>query len=89
MYLPHGEDFVVIASCLGEPRHPHWWRNLAADPKAVVEVQRERHAVVAREAQDAEREGLWRAVAERVPDYDEYRARTSRRIPVVVLERRA
>ncbi len=86
-YLPHGEDFVVIASVLGEPRHPAWWLNLEADPDATVEVGRERLAVRARQAEGAERETLWNAVVATMPDYEQYRHRTSRRIPVVVLER--
>ena len=87
-YLPHGDDFVVIASVLGEPRHPAWWLNLEARPDANVEIGRERHAVRARKAEGAERETLWKAVVAKMPDYEEYGRRTSRRIPVVVLERR-
>ena len=87
-YLPRGDDFVVIASVLGEPRHPAWWLNLAANPNASVQVGAARHAVRARQAEGEEREALWRAVVAKTPDYDEYKARTSRRIPVVVLERR-
>jgi deazaflavin-dependent oxidoreductase (nitroreductase family) len=86
-YLPRGDDFVVIASVLGEPRHPAWWLNLAAKPDATVQVGGTRHAVRARQAEGEEREALWRAVVAKTPDYDEYKARTSRRIPVVVLER--
>jgi deazaflavin-dependent oxidoreductase (nitroreductase family) len=85
-YLPRGDAMVVIASVLGEPRHPAWWLNLAADPVARVRVRDRTLAVRAREAQGAEREELWRAVVERTPDYAEYQARTTRRIPVVVLE---
>ena len=88
MYLPRGDDFIVIASCLGEPRHPQWWLNLQAQPEAEVLVGREPHAVRAREAQGEEREELWQAVVAKTADYEEYRARTERRIPVVVLERR-
>jgi deazaflavin-dependent oxidoreductase (nitroreductase family) len=87
-YLPHGEAFVVIASCLGEPRHPAWWHNLVSEPKACVQVGATRHEVRAREATGDERVELWRALTERAPEYDEYAGRTSRRIPVVVLERR-
>jgi deazaflavin-dependent oxidoreductase (nitroreductase family) len=87
-YLPHGDDFVVIASVLGEPRHPAWWLNLAARPDASVQVGGTVHRVRARQAEGEERDALWRAVVAKMPDYDEYRARTSRRIPVVVLERR-
>jgi deazaflavin-dependent oxidoreductase (nitroreductase family) len=87
MYLPQGDDFVVIASFLGEPRHPHWWSNLLARPTASVMVGTKRVDVTAREADGEERERLWREVNAKTPDYDEYQSRTSRRIPVVVLER--
>jgi deazaflavin-dependent oxidoreductase (nitroreductase family) len=87
-YLPHGDDLVVIASVLGEPRHPAWWRNLEAQPEAEVQVGRERRRVRARRAEGAERAELWVALTRQAPDYDEYQSRTERRIPVVVLERR-
>jgi deazaflavin-dependent oxidoreductase (nitroreductase family) len=86
-YLPHGETYVVIASCLGEARHPAWWHNLVAEPRACVQVGSARFEVRAREAGGDERAELWRALTERAPEYDEYAGRTSRRIPVVVLER--
>jgi deazaflavin-dependent oxidoreductase (nitroreductase family) len=88
MYLPRGNDFVVIASYLGEPRHPSWWLNLEAQPEAQVQVGSQSTPVRAREAQGDEREELWRAVVQKSPDYDEYQSRTTRRIPVVVLEPR-
>ena len=88
MYLPRGEDFVVIASVLGEPRHPYWWLNLEADPHAFVQIGRTRHPVHAYEAEGEEREEIWRALTAKAPAYDEYRVQTSRRIPVVVLQKR-
>ena len=50
MYLPRGKNCVVIASYLGEPRHPFWWLNLEAEPDATIQVGGTRHAVRAREA---------------------------------------
>ncbi len=88
MYLADGQSFVVIASFLGEPKHPDWWLNLKARPDAEVEVGSRKVAVVAHEAEGAERERLWNAVVRRQKDYAEYQERTSRRIPVVVLEPR-
>ncbi len=85
-YLPDGTRFVVIASFLGEPRHPDWWLNLRAHPQATVEVGSKRVAVVAREAEGEERARLWRAVVAAQNDYEEYQQRTTRHIPVVVLE---
>ena len=87
MYLPYGNDFVVIACNRGQAQHPAWWVNLQAEPTATVQVRDEYQAVRAREADGEERERLWNAIAEKNPDYDQYRAWTSRRIPVVVLER--
>ena len=53
-YLPHrapdGDAFVVIASVLGEPRHPAWYLNLEADRKIAITVGRDRIAVEARDA---------------------------------------
>ncbi len=86
MYVPDGERFVVIASFLGEPRHPDWWLNLRANPRAEVEVGSRRIPVIAREAESDERNRLWQAAVARQKDYAEYQQRTTRRIPVVVLE---
>ena len=86
MYLPKGDACVVIASFAGEPRHPDWWLNLKTDP--VCEVRRGRlvSRMRAREAEGAEREELWADAVEKENGYAEYQRRTTRRIPVVVLE---
>jgi deazaflavin-dependent oxidoreductase (nitroreductase family) len=88
MYLPVNDTFVVIASFLGEPRHPDWWLNLKANAHAEVQIGNRTVAVVAREAQGEERTALWDKVVARQPDYAEYQKRTKRNIPVVVLEPR-
>jgi deazaflavin-dependent oxidoreductase (nitroreductase family) len=85
-YLPQGDGAVVIASFLGEPRHPDWWLNLRADPRATVQRGGTVTVMRAREAEGEERTRLWRELLERAPDYAEYQTRTTRRIPVVVLE---
>ena len=87
MYLPYGKDFVVIASNLGKENHPGWWVNLTAEPKASVQIADSQYAVRAREALGEERETLWKALAEKSSDYEQYRTWTSRRIPVVILEK--
>ena len=87
MYLPYGNNFVVIASNLGNKKHPAWWVNLMAEPTASVQIRDTHYTVHAREAEGDEREKLWQAIAEKNLDYEQYRSWTSRRIPVVVLER--
>lgn len=88
MYLPYNDTFVVIASNLGKDNHPAWWLNLLVEPKASVQIRSEHISVRAREAQEHERETIWQALAEKTPDYEQYRSWTSRRIPLVILERK-
>jgi deazaflavin-dependent oxidoreductase (nitroreductase family) len=86
MYLPDGDNCVVIASNAGEPRHPGWWLNLQANPKATIQRGRQVTPVVVCEAIGAERERLWARVVEAESSYETYKQRTTRQIPVVVLE---
>ncbi|MGA4541445.1 nitroreductase family deazaflavin-dependent oxidoreductase [Uniformispora flossi] len=79
--------YVVIASQGGAPTHPQWYRNLVARPLVEVQIKGECFAAVARTAEGAERERLWTLMAGLWPNYEAYRERTDRVIPVVVLER--
>ena len=83
-----GEAAVVIGSFLGEARDPGWVHNLRAHPEATLQSGSEVRRVRAREAEGAERVRLWARLLEIQPDYREYEGRTSRQIPVVVLEPR-
>jgi F420H(2)-dependent quinone reductase len=84
--LRDGQSFVVIASYGGLDCSPSWWLNLQHEPRAVVRLGRITHDVVAREAMPAERERLWAQLTARAPGYLDYQRRTTRRIPVVLLE---
>lgn len=86
LYFPEGENLVVIASSGGAPTHPAWWLNLRAHPEAGVQIGRRVLRVRAREAEGAERERLWSRVVQAYRGYAAYQARTSRRIPVAILE---
>ena len=86
LYLADGDIFVVVASNGGRDSHPGWHHNLLRAPAASVTVGRERLAVHARVAAPHERERLW-PLLDRLYPYDAYRARTSREIPIVLLER--
>jgi deazaflavin-dependent oxidoreductase (nitroreductase family) len=85
-YTRAGDGYAVIASKGGAHQHPLWYLNLHANPFAEVMVGRETREVRARDAEGEERERLWRALADLYPGYDRYAQKTSRRIPVVVLE---
>ena len=82
-----GEDLVVVASNNGQAHDPAWWRNLEERPQAEVQLGAERFAVRARRASGAERERLWPWLVQRNRAYARYAHKTSREIPVVVLER--
>jgi deazaflavin-dependent oxidoreductase (nitroreductase family) len=85
-YLGDGDRYVVIASNAGESRHPGWFLNLKADPRAHVQVGPHRLPVTAWETAGDERERLWSRVAEADRSYAEYQRRTRRRIPIVILQ---
>jgi F420H(2)-dependent quinone reductase len=85
VYLPDGENMIVIASNGGADQHPAWWLNLRSNPKAEVQVGRDTKTVVAEKATGEERDRLWRQVVELYHGYDEYSRMTEREIPVVTL----
>lgn len=80
-----GDDYLVVASMGGAPRHPSWYLNLQANPTATIQVRADELAVVARTASTDEKPRLWKIMTEVWPNYDVYQSRTDRDIPVVVL----
>jgi deazaflavin-dependent oxidoreductase (nitroreductase family) len=80
-----GDDYLVVASMGGAPEHPQWYRNLTANPNVEIQVKAERMPVVAKTASPEEKPRLWSIVSSVWPNYDVYKTRTDRDIPVVVL----
>jgi deazaflavin-dependent oxidoreductase (nitroreductase family) len=80
-------DVVIIASKGGAPTSPDWFHNLVANPDVTVELPTEKFEARARVAEEPEREQLYRAQAALMPNFAEYEKATTRKIPVVVLER--
>jgi deazaflavin-dependent oxidoreductase (nitroreductase family) len=87
-YSRAGDDYVIVASLGGAPRNPHWFHNLVAHPDVTIEVGGDEIPVRARVVRGDERDRLYRAQADQISNFDDYQARTERRIPVIVLERR-
>ncbi len=86
IYLPDGDRVVVIASRGGDMRHPGWYHNLRANPRATLLIGGRSANYQAREASGAEREQLWRRAVALYPGYAVYQRRAARRqIPVMVL----
>lgn len=89
IYGESGGSYVVVASRGGTPTHPIWFLNLEAHPDCELQVGPKHVRARARVAEGAERERLWRQMAEIYPPYDAYQRKAgARTIPVVVLDPR-
>jgi deazaflavin-dependent oxidoreductase (nitroreductase family) len=86
IYARDGDNYVVVASQGGAPKHPGWYRNLVKTPEVEVQVEDETFFARARTAEGEERARLWTKANEVWPHYEQYQTRTDRVIPVVVLE---
>jgi deazaflavin-dependent oxidoreductase (nitroreductase family) len=82
-----GGDFLVVASAMGQERHPDWSYNLLANPDAEVQLRGARARVRARVLDDAEKARVWPAVKRTIPQMNVYEQRTARNIRVFRLTR--
>jgi deazaflavin-dependent oxidoreductase (nitroreductase family) len=87
-YHRDADRWVIAASKGGAEQHPGWYWNLKAHPDALIEVDNELVPVRATEASGAERDRLWDDHVAQLPEFGEYPKKTSRVIPMLVLERR-
>jgi deazaflavin-dependent oxidoreductase (nitroreductase family) len=87
LYGRDGDRYLVVASRGGSADHPGWYKNLVANPEVKVQVAGDRFRARARTANHDERPRLWRMMAKMFPNYDIYQSRTSREIPIILLER--
>ncbi len=89
MRVVDGENYILIASQGGAPKHPLWYHNLKADPNVEIRDKTEVHAMRVREVEDqTERERLWEIAVEAFPPYQDYKEKTERVIPIFVAEPR-
>jgi deazaflavin-dependent oxidoreductase (nitroreductase family) len=87
VYQPVGDAYAIFASKGGAPENPAWFHNLKANPDVKVEVGGDTIAANARVLDDKEREPIWEKQKQLMPGFAEYEQKTSRQIPVVLLER--
>ncbi len=87
IYAQDGDRYVIIASKGGAPEHPGWYENLVRTPEVELQVKDEVFRARAHTVHGEERERLWRKANAVWPPYTEYAQKTSREIPVVVLQR--
>ena len=87
VYSKDGDKYVIIASMGGAPKNPAWYHNIKANPEVTLEVGTEKFKAKASVVEGAERERLYAKQAEMMPAFNEYKEKTTRVIPVVVLTR--
>jgi deazaflavin-dependent oxidoreductase (nitroreductase family) len=86
-YTRSGDDYVVIASKGGADTNPDWYHNLVANPEVKLEVNGEEFKARAKVTEGEERDRLYAAQVEVLPGFADYEKKTTRKIPVFVLER--
>jgi deazaflavin-dependent oxidoreductase (nitroreductase family) len=86
MYQKVRAGYAVFASKGGAPVNPDWYHNLRAHPRATVEVGTGLLEVEARVVDDEERASIWEKQKADYPGFAGYEQKTTRKIPVVILE---
>jgi len=86
MRVEHEGRYAAVASQGGAPTHPLWYYNFRADPRVDLQEGPRTQEMVAREVTGPERAEWWERAVAAYPPYAEYQQRTSREIPVFVLE---
>jgi deazaflavin-dependent oxidoreductase (nitroreductase family) len=89
MRVEHAGEYLLVGSQGGAPRHPVWYYNLKADPKAVtIQDGPEPIDAEVRELDGEERATWWQRAVAAFPPYADYQKRTERLIPVFLATRR-
>jgi len=86
MRVEHDGRYAAVASMGGAPKNPVWYYNLRANPRVELQDGPERLDMIAREIAGAERAQWWERAVAAYPPYAEYQTKTSRQIPVFLLE---
>jgi deazaflavin-dependent oxidoreductase (nitroreductase family) len=88
LYVPDGDDILLVGSNWGAPGHPVWTVNLMANPEVTVNVKGRSRNMKARQLTGEERTAIWPHLTETWPAYDSYQSRTSRELRVFRLTSR-
>jgi deazaflavin-dependent oxidoreductase (nitroreductase family) len=86
MRVEHDGVYAVVASLGGAARNPVWYHNLTADPHVELQDGATTRDYLAREVTGDEKAVWWARAVGTWPAYDAYQAKTTRQIPVFVLE---
>ena len=86
MYQRVPGGYAVFASKGGAPVNPDWYHNVLAHPRVTVEIGTATGEFLARVAAGEERERIWTAQKSAYPGFADYEQKTTRQIPVIILE---
>jgi deazaflavin-dependent oxidoreductase (nitroreductase family) len=86
MRVEENGRYAMVASKGGDPQHPLWYHNVKANPRVTVQDGDKIVERTARELDGTEREHWWNLAVQAYPPYAEYQTKTSRLIPVFVVE---
>ena len=86
IYGRDGANYLVVASNGGAAKHPNWYLNLVENPEVNLQVRADEFSARARTASPEEKLRLWQVMSKIFPMYDSYQAKTSREIPLVIVE---
>jgi deazaflavin-dependent oxidoreductase (nitroreductase family) len=87
MYIPDGDQLLVLASNFGALKHPNWYHNLLVHPSVTVEVGSQTYRASASILVGLEREQVWARIVERYPSLAQLQRTIRRQIPIVALQR--
>ena len=85
--IPHEGDHLIVASAMGQQKHPGWRYNLEANPEVEIQLPGERRQARAEVLSDAEKGKVWGAICEAIPQIRIYEERTDRNIRVFRLRK--
>jgi F420H(2)-dependent quinone reductase len=86
MYLEDDQNLVITASAGGGDAHPAWFTNLQKNPRATVEIKGITQPVIAQVATEEQKRALWPKLVAQAPFFGEYQRKTTREIPVIILQ---
>ncbi len=84
IYIPHGEEVILVASQGGMSTHPLWFYNIRTNPEIAITAEGRTRRMLARLVDDAGKAAVWPVAVAAYPDFVDYQSRTTRNIPVFV-----
>jgi deazaflavin-dependent oxidoreductase (nitroreductase family) len=84
-FFRDGENMIIVGSNGGQPRDPAWCYNLRSNPITTVQVGADTIKVRAEQANAEESERLWPLIIAQAANFAEYRKKTTREIPLMIL----